>query len=99
LKVNRKKRQVDLSIKALLPPPLPPAPEVKEEVVEVVQEAPPAVEEPAEDEPAPTAMALAFSAFQDNQADQVKSKAVSKGKEKHRREMDAIVSRTLASRD
>jgi small subunit ribosomal protein S1 len=98
LKVNRKKRQVDLSIKALLPPPQPPAPEVKE-VEEVVQEKVAEAGEPTEAESAPTAMALAYAAFQDTQTDEVKDKAMLKGKDKRRQEMDAIIARTLAGRD
>lgn len=99
LKVNRKKRQVDLSIKVLLPPPQPPKPKA-EEVQKVEKSETPQAEETGEEESAPTAMALAFSAFQDaNDTDDVKDKALSKGKDKHRQEMDAIVARTLASRD
>jgi transcriptional accessory protein Tex/SPT6 len=98
LKVNRKKRQVDLSIKALLPPPQPPEPEVKE--VPVVEEQA-SESEVDEAESAPTAMALAYAAFQDaNQSEEESSKEKEESKKgKHREEMDAILSRTLASRD
>jgi len=98
LKVNRKKRQVDLSIKALLPPPQPPEPEVK--MVQVVKEQVSGGEED-KTESAPTAMALAYAAFQDaNQPDDESATEEEMSKKgKHREEMDAILSRTLASRD
>jgi predicted RNA-binding protein with RPS1 domain len=96
LKVNKKKRQVDLSIKVLLPPPVPEEPEVIEEAP--VQE--PVVEEVAEDEPTPTAMALAYAAFQgDSEPIPARDKALRKGKRKRKREMDAIIERTLAARE
>jgi transcriptional accessory protein Tex/SPT6 len=98
LKVNRKKRQVDLSIKALLPPPVE---EVKAPVkFEPVSEA----ESKAEaDEPVPTAMALAYAAFQnwddDGNGDVDENSDAGKTKDKKREEMDAIVARTLATRE
>jgi transcriptional accessory protein Tex/SPT6 len=96
LKVNRKKRQVDLSIKALLPPPVVEASQGKAapEPVEYVAEVAP-------DEPAPTAMALAYAAFQgDNEFfDRSHSKRGGKANRSRRREMDSIVARTLAARD
>lgn len=94
LKVNRKKRQVDLSIKALLPPP---EPEVKEppkfEAVKEVEE------QVVEDEAVPTAMALAYEAMQSksNPAESTKSKELSDEKDKRKQEMDDIVTRTLAT--
>ena len=93
LKVDRKKRQVDLSIKALQEPPVPEEPEVVEQVVEVAPSKPD-VEE-VEDEPRLTAMAIALQGKQDSAKADKKS-----GKEKRRsNQMDAIVSRTLATRE
>ena len=94
LKVNRKKRQVDLSIKALLAPPAPPEPEV-------VKAAEPQPEEtPAGDEePVPTAMALAYAAFQDEKEAEEPRKESAKPKRRQEEELDAIISRTLAGSD
>ena len=100
LKVDRKKRQVDLSIKALLPPPQQEVKEeveekVKEEQVEEVQQ-----EEAAEGEPALTAMAIAYTALQSKQQpDKGTKKSAAKDKTQQSREMDAIVNRTLAGRE
>lgn len=96
LKVNKKKRQIDLSIKALVEPPAkePPKEEKYEPVVQVVEE--PVVEE-ADDEPVPTAMAMAYAAMQNKmQGDRSDRNDKSKD-DKRRREMDDIVSRTLAT--
>lgn len=104
LQVNRKKRQVDLSIKALLPAP-PPSEEVKvvEEVKKEEVKAAKKVEEElelSEDEPMPTAMAIAYAALQGElqAAKESKESSVGKGKSKRKKEIDAIVARTLASR-
>jgi transcriptional accessory protein Tex/SPT6 len=101
LKVNRKKRQIDLSIKALLPPPLPPAPAV--EAVKKVEESKKpetilATEMADEAEPALTAMATAFAALQGQLPGGKSGKNIGKGN-KSRKEMDAIVARTLAGRN
>jgi transcriptional accessory protein Tex/SPT6 len=99
LKVNRKKRQVDLSIKALLPPPV----EEVTKMPEKVEPAPAAQPEAEADEPAPTAMALAYAAFQnwdnDDNGEADKNLDTAKAKDKKRAEMDAIVARTLATRE
>lgn len=99
LKVNRKKRQVDLSIKALLPPPAPEpvAAPSRQESVEAEQPEP----ESTEGESLPTAMALAYAAFQDEKQDNgsAKAKAAAKAKAQQSNEMDAIVARTLAARE
>jgi predicted RNA-binding protein with RPS1 domain len=101
LKVNRKKRQVDLSIKALLPPPPPPEEVKKVEEFKPQPRQQEAVEEDAfEEEPIPTAMAVAYAALHgelpygksDKGADPAKNKS------KRRKEMDDIVARTLANR-
>jgi transcriptional accessory protein Tex/SPT6 len=93
LKVDRKKRQVDLSIKALLEPP---APEVVEEVApQVVQES---EEELVEEEPRLTAFAVAYTALQDQQ-DEVEEDKKSVEKKSRQSEMDDIISRTLATRE
>jgi len=94
LKVNRKKRQVDLSIKALLPPPEPEIKEVpKIEEPEVVEE------EAVEDESVPTAMALAYAAMQnkDKPDEATKGNELTEEKDKRKKEMDDIVTRTLAT--
>jgi small subunit ribosomal protein S1 len=101
LKVNRKKRQVDLSIKALLPPPPPPE-EVKKVEEVKPQSRPETVEEVVEAEPLPTAMAIAYAALQGESPLTKSSKnlnlAKNKGKNK-KKEIDDIVARTLAGRD
>ena len=92
LKVNRKKRQVDLSIKALLPPP--------EEEVEEIQEVREVQEEEAgEEEPVPTAMALAYAAMKDKKKPDPASKNATESKDKQKQEMDEIIARTLATSD
>ncbi|MBI1880538.1 MAG: S1 RNA-binding domain-containing protein [Chloroflexi bacterium] len=101
LKVNRKKRQVDLSIKVLLPPPPPEEVKKVEEVKpqprqqEVVEEA-----DAFEDEPTPTAMAIAYAALQGETPFTKSGKGANlpKTKGKRRKEMDDIVARTLANR-
>lgn len=98
LKVNKKKRQVDLSIKALLPPPPPPE-EVKK--VEEVKPAKP-VEEPAEafeEEPAPTAMAVAYAAMQGSSPGGKGKDSAAKGKNKRKKDLDELIARTLAGRN
>jgi transcriptional accessory protein Tex/SPT6 len=109
LKVNRKKRQIDLSIKALLPPPqvqepVREEPKREESRREVKVEAKPqVVEEVAtaqetEEEPATTAMAMAYAAMQSrNQAAKTDKSGGSDEKNKQRKELDDIISRTLAS--
>lgn len=97
IKVNRKKRQIDLSIKALLPPP-----------EEKVEEPPPPVEEPkveeipeveeVEDESVPTAMAMAYAAMQSrNQSIKSVKGAAASDEDKRKKEMDDIIARTLAT--
>jgi predicted RNA-binding protein with RPS1 domain len=92
LKVNRKKRQVDLSIKALLPPPQ----EVqKVETVETVE----VVAEVQSEEPAPTAMALAYAAMQNkgSGSDSSGDSDFAEGRHKRKKELDEIINRTLAT--
>jgi predicted RNA-binding protein with RPS1 domain len=113
LSVNRKKRQVDLSIKALLPEP------VKEELPETKfqrEERPrnrrqkeakrkeEVIAEVSSDEPMVTAMAVAYAALQEDKSDDeesVKQQAINSGKAKRQKnhELDAIVARTLADRE
>ena len=95
LKVDRKKRQVDLSIKALLPPPQPEVVE-KVDVKEVKKEEP--EEEFSDDEPRLTAMAVAYTALQDKQEDTGENQKPVKKKARPS-EMDDIISRTLATRE
>jgi transcriptional accessory protein Tex/SPT6 len=99
LKVNRKKRQVDLSIKALLPPP-------KEEVIEESQVVEPVVavkevETVVEEESVPTAMAIALAALQnkDKSEDSSKESSFAKEKQKRKQELDDVLTRTLATSD
>jgi transcriptional accessory protein Tex/SPT6 len=102
LKVNRKKRQVDLSIKALLPPPPPPEEVKKVEEVKPQPRQEVIPEETVEEEPLPTAMAIAYAALQGElpQTKSSKNLNVAKNKGKHKKkEMDDIVARTLANRD
>jgi transcriptional accessory protein Tex/SPT6 len=98
LKVNRKKRQIDLSIKALLPPPEPEVKQPVEPIVEVVPE--PHVEEVVANEadPMPTAMAIAYAALQ-HETGEKGAGAMSKGKKKTKKDMDDIIQRTLANRE
>ncbi len=93
LKINRKKRQVDLSIKALLPPPSPPEPELVDEEPQVEER------EVEAEEPAPTAMAIAYATFQGEMQTDESKKGSSKAKRQQKQEMDAIIARTLAGRD
>jgi predicted RNA-binding protein with RPS1 domain len=95
LKVNRKKRQVDLSIKALLAPPPPPEPEVVKPAVPQTEDTP-----DSEDQSVPTAMALAYAAFQDEKGtEEDPKKESSKPKRRQEEELDAIISRTLAANE
>jgi small subunit ribosomal protein S1 len=102
LKVNRKKRQVDLSIKALLEPPVIETPEQgpasrttetqsrrqREEAFEI-----------EEQEPVPTAMAIAFASLQDK-GDDADDNLEARGRaNRHRKEQDDIISRTLATKE
>lgn len=91
LKVNRKKRQVDLSIKALQPAPQSRAedarPQAREEEPETV-----------EAEEAPTAMALAFQAALGEIPTPAKEQGKqtrSKGKRRKQQELDNLIHRTL----
>jgi transcriptional accessory protein Tex/SPT6 len=95
LKVNRKKRQVDLSIKALLAPP-PREPEVVEPEPERIQ-----AQEPveAEEDSGQTAMALAYAAFQSEKKSDSSSKESARSRRQQKREIDAIIARTLAARE
>ena len=95
LKVDRKKRQIDLSIKALLPPPQEELKQEEEIKVEEVIEEP--QEELVEEGPALTAMAIAYTALQDKQQTSKTKKSAAKDKPQQS-EMDDIIARTLASR-
>ena len=87
-------KAVDLSIKALLAPPASPEPEVVQRVEPQSQGAP-----DNEGEPAPTAMALAYAAFQDEKDVEDTKKESSKAKRPQEEELDAIITRTLAASD
>jgi predicted RNA-binding protein with RPS1 domain len=105
LKVDHKKRQVDLSIKALLPPPPP-----KEEPKPVIRER---TERPKQknrnkkkkvekqikisDFPMITTMEAAFSVFQDENSSTTTDDNQSKEPAKQQDELAAIISRTLTT--
>lgn len=111
LSVNRKKRQVDLSIKALLPEPIKEEPpETKPQRDERQRNRKPKEVKPKEEfiseefsgEPMATAMSVAYAALQDkSDEDTVKQQAITSGKTKRQKnhELDAIVARTLAERE
>jgi small subunit ribosomal protein S1 len=101
LKVNRKKRQVDLSIKALIEPPV-----VETRVEEPQPMAAQTSSRPKKDdgyeleeeEPAATAMAVAFASLQGKDDDD-DARSDSRGRSnRHRKEQDDIISRTLATK-
>lgn len=103
LKVDRKKRQIDLSIKELLPLPEPEVVEKEIEAFSPPTAAPEVIEiADLDEEVVPTAMAVAYAAFQDTQqseeeeSDQDKDQSKS---QKRQEEMDSIINRTLASRE
>ncbi len=105
LQVNKKKRQVDLSIKALLPPPVveePEPPQVVEyhhrsQQPEPVQQE--VVTEDSEEDSVPTAMAIAFASLQSKGADAGRgSQSYTKEQRRKQKNMQAdIVARTLAA--
>jgi transcriptional accessory protein Tex/SPT6 len=108
LKVNRKKRQIDLSIKALLPLPVveepvkeeprkeEPRKEVRVEVEPQVVEQP-ETEEATEEDAMPTAMAMAYAAMQSRNQAAKSGKSGADSKNKQRKELDDLIARTLAS--
>lgn len=86
VKVNKRKKQVNLSIKALLEPP-----ELEEEVKEEVEEI-------FEDTvPMSTTMAAAFSAFSSTSRKSSTSKKSASKSRKKRTTMDDVIARTLRS--
>jgi len=104
LQVNKKKRQVDLSIKALLPPPVVEEPEPPQ-VVEYHHRSQPepvqqeVVTEDSEEDSVPTAMAIAFASLQSKGADAGRgSQSYTKEQRRKQKNMQAdIVARTLAA--
>lgn len=99
LKVDYKKRQVDLSIKSLLPPP-PPKEEPKPAKDEKSNKGRSAkkVEQPAqEEEEMVTAMAVAFSMLGGGDVPAPRKSKKRHGSRRRSREMDDIVTRTLSS--
>lgn len=96
LKVNRKKRQVDLSIKALLAPPPPREPEAAKPEPEVIQVQGAAE---AEQDSGQTAISLAYAAFQSERKSDSSRKDSSRTKREQKQEIDAIIARTLAARE
>ncbi|MFQ5614556.1 MAG: S1 RNA-binding domain-containing protein [Anaerolineae bacterium] len=90
LKVDRKKRQIDLSIKALLPPPQA-RPKAEKSTVVVDDEV-------DEEKAATTAMAVAFQAAHGDLPATLKPsrrRAKGKGKRRKRRDLDRLLHRTL----
>jgi transcriptional accessory protein Tex/SPT6 len=103
LKVNRKKRQVDLSIKALLPPPVVEEAPVQEVAKEATSQGKKAAEEKVdaeEQESVPTAMAVAFASLQekDDEEEAAEQQVDKRERDKHRQEQDDIIARTLATK-
>lgn len=109
LNVNRKKRQIDLSIKALLPLPVKEFEAEKPKEVEAPLSRQPLPESGAdegkfeealgEESPQLTAMAVAYAAaLQDKEDDQDMDKTSAKEKRQRNIDMDDIVARTLAGR-
>lgn len=101
LNVNRQKKQIKLSMKALEEPPVK-APKVKEEKpVKANKESPkgaPVDEEPKEP-PVPTAMEIAFREAMERSTDRVDEAAVKTKKGNTQQdEMEKILSRTLETR-
>ena len=108
LSVNRKKRQVDLSIKALLPEPIK---EVVEEKPREERARPQRrrsqkpkeqfVMPESDSEPMMTAMAVAYAALQgkDDEDDGQDSSVLAEARQQKGSDMDEIVARTLASRE
>ncbi|GAB4422976.1 MAG: hypothetical protein Kow0031_01230 [Anaerolineae bacterium] len=100
LKVNRKKRQIDLSIKALLPPPVveaAPEPEPSRETSRRKDEPEFSLEE---QEPVPTAMAVAFASLQGDSAGAGDAGAGGSGtaeSSKRKREQEEIIARLASS--
>lgn len=101
LKVDHKKRQVDLSIKALLPPPPPkeePKPVVREQYERPKRKSKkPKAEkqEKIEEVPMITTMEAAFSVFQDENSSAGDNRT--KEPTRQKQELVAIISRTLAT--
>lgn len=94
LKIDAKKKQVNLSMKALIEPP------VKEEapVVEEVVEEPEVVEEEEfiEEEPMSTSMAVAFGYLEGN-GKKFSKKKQAKQQHKRNKSLDDVIARTLRS--
>ena len=107
LNVNRKKRQIDLSIKALLPPPVvemkeekpvePKAKSARSRSGESKAKADPLAEMPIDDQPQLTAMAVAIAALQDKDDDTSTDTRSPKEKKQTNNDIDEIIARTLAS--
>jgi small subunit ribosomal protein S1 len=95
LKVDRKKRQVDLSIKALLPPPVKEV-EQEFEAAPRFEEVEEEIEEEDLDGPVMTALEAAYTR-QGGKLGRGSKKPTAKGKRRNE-DIEAIISRTLATR-
>ncbi len=98
LDINRQKKQIKLSMKALEEPPIKVAkepPQPKEQPAKAA----PVVEEADKEEPVPTAMAMALREAMERSKERVVEQPKSKGKSKGRSDqIEDILERTLQSR-
>jgi small subunit ribosomal protein S1 len=97
LKVNRKKRQIDLSIKALVPPPVvEQAPEQRSDKNNKEQKPEFDLQE---QEPVPTAMAVAFASLQGDNAegDESSDSGGTRESRRRKRQQEELIARTLAN--
>lgn len=99
LKVNKKKRQIDLSIKALLEPPVKPARAERVSVPEPEPELVVEERETDEEESMPTAMAVAFSSLQGKGKTDRSDQADNSGKGKREKQALSDLLSQMASQE
>lgn len=98
LDINRQKKQIKLSMKALEEPPIKVAKEPTQPKEQPAKAAP-VVEEAEKEEPVPTAMAMALREAMERSKERVVEQPKSKGKSKGRSDqIEDILERTLQSR-
>ncbi len=98
LKVNRKKRQIDLSIKALIAPPVVETPSEPEQSKESRSRNAEPEFSLEEQEPVPTAMAVAFASLQDDSAGGATAGgSTTKESDRRKREQEEIIARLASS--
>ncbi|OGO35925.1 MAG: hypothetical protein A2W35_11945 [Chloroflexi bacterium RBG_16_57_11] len=100
LSLDKRKRQIKLSMKALEEPPVK---EVKEKDIRPAKSAEqaPAVEDDAKDEPTPTAMEIALREAMERSKDKYPAESPNKGKRKSKaatNELEQILYRTLQNK-